>query len=40
MGNMALSCFGPPHEMTRSRLVNEIGPRLLAMRERLVTRET
>jgi DNA-binding IclR family transcriptional regulator len=37
MGNMALSCFGPPHEMTRSRLVNEIGPRLIAIRDRLVT---
>lgn len=37
MGNMALSCFGPPHEMTRSHLVNEIGPRLVAMRDRLVS---
>jgi DNA-binding IclR family transcriptional regulator len=36
MGNMALSCFGPPHEMTRSRLVNEIGPRLIAIRDSLV----
>jgi DNA-binding IclR family transcriptional regulator len=35
MGNMALSCFGPPHEMTRARLVNEIGPRLVGIRERL-----
>jgi DNA-binding IclR family transcriptional regulator len=36
MGNMALSCFGPPHEMTRVRLVNEVGPRLLAIRDRIV----
>jgi DNA-binding IclR family transcriptional regulator len=36
MGNMALSCFGPPHEMTRSRLVNEVGPRLLGLRDKLL----
>ena len=36
MGAMALSCFGPPHEMTRARLVNEVGPRLVALRDRLV----
>ena len=36
MGNMALSCFGPPHEMTRTRLLNEVGPRLLALRDKLV----
>jgi DNA-binding IclR family transcriptional regulator len=35
MGNMALSCFGPPHEMTRARLVNEVGPRLVALRDKL-----
>lgn len=36
MGTMALSCFGPPHEMTRTRLVNDVGPRLVALRDRLV----
>jgi DNA-binding IclR family transcriptional regulator len=35
MGNMALSCFGPPHEMTRARLVNEVGPRLVGLRDKL-----
>ena len=35
MGNMALSCFGPPHEMTRARLVGEIGPKLVALRDKL-----
>ena len=35
MGNMAFSCFGPPHEMTRARLVNEVGPRLVALRDKL-----
>jgi DNA-binding IclR family transcriptional regulator len=35
MGNMALSCFGPPHEMTRSRLVNEVGPKLVELRDKL-----
>lgn len=35
MGTMALSCFGPPHEMTRSRLVNEIGPKLVELRDRV-----
>ena len=35
MGTMALSCFGPPHEMTRARLVNEVGPRLVALRDKL-----
>jgi DNA-binding IclR family transcriptional regulator len=35
MGNMALSCFGPPHEMTRARLLNEVGPRLVALRDKL-----
>jgi DNA-binding IclR family transcriptional regulator len=36
MGNMALSCFGPPHEMTRARLVNEVGPKLLGLRDKLI----
>jgi DNA-binding IclR family transcriptional regulator len=35
MGTMALSCFGPPHEMTRARLVSEVGPRLVALRDKL-----
>ena len=35
MGNMALSCFGPPHEMTRARLVGEVGPKLVALRDKL-----
>jgi DNA-binding IclR family transcriptional regulator len=37
MGNLALSCFGPSHEMTRARLVNEVGPKLVAIRDRIVT---
>ena len=36
MGNLALSCFGPPQEMTRARLINEVGPRLLSIRDRIV----
>lgn len=36
MGRMALSCFGPPHLMTRAKLVNEVGPRLVALRDKLV----
>jgi DNA-binding IclR family transcriptional regulator len=32
---LALSCFGPPNEMTRVRLVNEIGPRLVELRDRV-----
>jgi DNA-binding IclR family transcriptional regulator len=35
MGTMALSCFGPPHEMTRARLVSEVGPKLIALRDKL-----
>lgn len=35
MGTLALSCFGPPHEMTRARLVGEVGPRLVALRDRV-----
>ena len=32
---MALSCFGPIHEMTRARLITDIGPRLVEMRDRV-----
>jgi DNA-binding IclR family transcriptional regulator len=32
---LAFSCFGPPHEMTRSRLVAEVGPRLVELRDRV-----
>lgn len=32
---LAFSCFGPPHEMPRARLVNEIGPRLAELRDRV-----
>jgi DNA-binding IclR family transcriptional regulator len=32
---LAFSCFGPPNEMTRARLVGEIGPRLVALRDRV-----
>jgi len=32
---LAFSCFGPPHEMTRARLVGEIGPRLVALRDKV-----
>jgi DNA-binding IclR family transcriptional regulator len=35
MGTLALSCFGPPHEMTRSRLIGEVGPRLVELRDRV-----
>lgn len=35
MGNLALSCFGPPHEMTRARLVGEVGPKLVVLRDKL-----
>jgi DNA-binding IclR family transcriptional regulator len=31
----AFSCFGPPHEMTRTRLVSDIGPRLVELRDRV-----
>jgi len=31
----AFSCFGPPHEMPRTRLVTEIGPRLAELRDRV-----
>jgi DNA-binding IclR family transcriptional regulator len=32
---LALSCFGPPDEMTRVRLVTEVGPKLIALRDRV-----
>jgi DNA-binding IclR family transcriptional regulator len=31
----AFSCFGAPHEMPRTRLVTEIGPRLVQLRDRV-----
>jgi DNA-binding IclR family transcriptional regulator len=32
---LALSCSGPVHEMTRERLLHDIGPRLVALRDRV-----
>jgi DNA-binding IclR family transcriptional regulator len=32
---LAFSCSGPVHEMTRKRLVTEIGPRLVQLRDRV-----
>jgi DNA-binding IclR family transcriptional regulator len=32
---LAFSCSGPVHEMTRKRLISEIGPRLVQMRDRV-----
>jgi DNA-binding IclR family transcriptional regulator len=32
---LAFSCSGPVHEMTRKRLVAEIGPRLMQLRDRV-----
>ena len=32
---MAFSCFGPAHEMTRARLITDLGPRLIEMRDRV-----
>ena len=32
---MAFSCFGPVHEMTRTRLITDIGPRLVELRDRV-----
>jgi DNA-binding IclR family transcriptional regulator len=32
---LAFSCSGPVHEMTRKRLVTEIGPRLMQLRDRV-----
>jgi DNA-binding IclR family transcriptional regulator len=34
-GSLALSLSGPVFNMTRERLVGELGPRLLALRDRL-----
>ena len=31
----AFSCFGPVHDMTRARLVSDIGPRLVELRDRV-----
>ena len=32
---MAFSCFGPAHEMTRARILADLGPRLIALRDRV-----
>lgn len=32
---LAFSCSGPVHAMTRERLLNDIGPRLIALRDRV-----
>lgn len=32
---LALTCAGPPFEMTRNRIFEEIGPRLIQLRDRL-----
>lgn len=32
---LAFSCSGPIHEMTRKRLIGEVGPRLMALRDRV-----
>jgi DNA-binding IclR family transcriptional regulator len=32
---LALTCAGPPFEMTRGRIFDEIGPRLIQLRDRL-----
>jgi DNA-binding IclR family transcriptional regulator len=32
---MAFSCFGQVHEMTRARIVSDLGPRLMALRDRV-----
>ena len=32
---MAFSCFGQVHEMTRARIVNDLGPRLIELRDRV-----
>ena len=34
---LAFSCSGPVHEMTRKRLITEIGPRLVQLRDRVHT---
>jgi DNA-binding IclR family transcriptional regulator len=32
---LAISCFGPMQEMTRERLIGEIGPRVVQLRDRV-----
>jgi DNA-binding IclR family transcriptional regulator len=32
---MAFSCFGPVHEVTRARIVTDLGPRLTELRDRV-----
>lgn len=32
---MAFSCFGPVHEMTRARIITDLGPRLIELRDRV-----
>jgi DNA-binding IclR family transcriptional regulator len=32
---MAFSCFGPVHEMTRARIITDLGPRLVSLRDRV-----
>jgi DNA-binding IclR family transcriptional regulator len=32
---MAFSCFGPVHEMTRARIITDLGPRLVELRDRV-----
>jgi len=32
---MAFSCFGQAHEMTRARIVGDLGPRLVGLRDRV-----
>jgi DNA-binding IclR family transcriptional regulator len=32
---MAFSCFGPAHEMTRARIITDLGPRLIELRDRV-----
>lgn len=32
---MAFSCFGQVHEMTRARILNDLGPRLVGLRDRV-----
>jgi hypothetical protein len=31
----AFSCFGPVHEMTRARIITDLGPRLVQLRDRV-----
>ena len=34
---LAFSCSGPVHEMTRKRIISDIGPRLVQLRDRVQT---